>query len=173
MDRRSFFKLAALALAGEATRRVWPFRTYSFPSELHYILGIDYGFANPFVVMHEHYFIASDGDTLFKWSAHDPNNQDDVKAAKAANIVQKIITSKAAPLDRVYLLGKNVLHPPPEPIWHEGKGPSPVPKDIFAYLNKMADEMAVLTGVQPAMFGTDAGSSRTAAGAELMRRQKC
>lgn len=31
MDRRSFFKFAAMALAGTQAKRVWPFRVYSIP----------------------------------------------------------------------------------------------------------------------------------------------
>jgi hypothetical protein len=31
MDRRNFLQLAALALAGKAAERVWPFRVYSIP----------------------------------------------------------------------------------------------------------------------------------------------
>lgn len=34
MDRRNFLQLAALALAGQAAERVWPFRVYSIPKEI-------------------------------------------------------------------------------------------------------------------------------------------
>jgi hypothetical protein len=34
MDRRNFLQLAALALAGKAAERVWPFRVYSIPKEI-------------------------------------------------------------------------------------------------------------------------------------------
>jgi|SRR6478609_435765 len=34
MDRRNFLSLAALALAGKAAERAWPFRVYSIPKEI-------------------------------------------------------------------------------------------------------------------------------------------
>lgn len=34
MERRNFLQLAALALAGQAAQRVWPFRVYSIPKKI-------------------------------------------------------------------------------------------------------------------------------------------
>jgi hypothetical protein len=34
MNRRNFLSLAALAIAGKAAERVWPFRVYSIPKEI-------------------------------------------------------------------------------------------------------------------------------------------
>jgi hypothetical protein len=34
MDRRNFLQLAALAVAGQAAERVWPFRVYSIPKKI-------------------------------------------------------------------------------------------------------------------------------------------
>lgn len=34
MDRRNFLQMAALAVAGQAAERVWPFRVYSIPNKI-------------------------------------------------------------------------------------------------------------------------------------------
>lgn len=50
MNRRNFLSLAALAVAGQAAQRVWPFRVYSIPKEIvltphpfdpHFLIGFD------------------------------------------------------------------------------------------------------------------------------------
>ncbi len=178
MDRRSFFKLATAALAGEAARRVWPFRVYSIPSEIKLCpfglwASFEYSKLTELVnegpdILHEHYFIGDDGDPLFRWVPQDDRNADDVAAAKTANLFPRVIASRHAPLDRIYLLPRQALRPPPEPIWHEG--PPQIEPGIFDYLDKLKDQMAVLTGVQPTVFG-DSEPSRTATGAQLIRRQ--
>lgn len=50
MNRRNFLQFAALAIAGQAAERVWPFRVYSIPKKIvapEKIVGVDYGFTSP------------------------------------------------------------------------------------------------------------------------------
>jgi hypothetical protein len=79
---------------------------------------------------------------------------------------KKVIVDEHAEPGVVYLLPPA---PPSEPIWREG--PPQIEQGVFDYLEKVKEQIGVITGVQPSMFGPDAESSRTATGAELTLRR--
>lgn len=130
-----------MALAVEATRCVWPYRTYSVPTKPHCLLGVDYGFTDQF--------------TTVTVATYDHNNE----VIKIFGFCPVMIRDDVPP-GKIFLLGKSVLNPPPRPMRHEGP-PDPDFMDATRYalepyftdfLKSVQDDMAMITGVQPALF---------------------
>jgi hypothetical protein len=163
MNRRNFFKLSALALAGEATRRMWPFRVYSIPKEIKffgdirnspftlsrtYFIGADFG-KDPsqtvYYVREE--ILNAKGEVILSEVYQKPAMEQWFHMPDSFPWDKKVIVDEHAEPEVVYLLPPA---PPPEPIFHEG--PPQIEQSVFDYLEKMKDQMAMITGVQPGSF---------------------
>ena len=172
MNRRDFFKLAGMAAGAAAAQRLWPFRTYSFPSPRQWTIsgpwaaaGVIPGdvlrslpsieivdiYSTDLKIHRGRFYKTAHGEYLPLGPVRDTPSNISFFQSDGQEFTNLVRTDKHAPLDRVYLLPKRALQPPPEPVWHEG--PPQIEAGLFDYLEGFKDQMAMLTGVGPIQEG--------------------